>query len=54
MDRDISQEKLALDAGTDRTYVNSVKQGIRNISLVNIVKLANALKIDPAELLNKS
>jgi transcriptional regulator with XRE-family HTH domain len=54
LDRDISQEKLAFAAGMDRTYVNSVEQGNRNISLVNIVKLANALKIDPAELLSKS
>lgn len=53
LDREISQEKLALDAGMDRTYVNSVEQGNRNISLVNIVKLANALKIDPSELLSK-
>ena len=54
LDRDISQEKLAFDAGMDRTYVNSVEQGNRNISLVNIVKLANALKIEPAELLSRS
>ena len=47
----ISQETLAFDAGMDRTYVNSVEQGKRNISLVNIVKLANALGIPPSELL---
>ena len=39
----ISQEKLALNANMDRSYVNSVENGKRNISLVNIVKIAIAL-----------
>lgn len=50
----MSQETLGFEAGMDRTYVNSVEQGKRNISLVNIVKLANALKVEPAELMKKS
>ncbi|XZE20324.1 helix-turn-helix domain-containing protein [Pirellulaceae bacterium SH449] len=45
----ISQEKLALSAGLDRTYVNSVENGKRNISLCNIVRLAKALGITPKE-----
>lgn len=45
----VSQEKLALDAGMDRTYVNSVENGKRNISLVNIVKLAKALGVRAGE-----
>lgn len=39
----ISQESLALRAGLDRTYVASVENGKRNISLINIERLANAL-----------
>ncbi|MDZ4849704.1 MAG: helix-turn-helix transcriptional regulator [Pirellulaceae bacterium] len=50
LERGISQETLAFDAGLDRTYVNSVEQGKRNISLVNIVKLAVALKIELSDL----
>ena len=42
-EKGLSQEKVALDAGMDRTYVNSVENGKRNISLCNIVKLAKAL-----------
>jgi transcriptional regulator with XRE-family HTH domain len=38
-----SQEELAARADIDRTYVNSVENGKRNISIVNIEKLVNAL-----------
>lgn len=41
----ISQEKLANLAELDRTYVTSVENGKRNISIVNIVKLCKALNI---------
>ena len=47
----ISQEKLALECGLDRTYISSVERGKRNVSLVNIHKLAGSLGISPAELL---
>jgi len=46
----LSQEKLALDCGLDRTYISSVERGKRNISLVNIHRLAIALGIPAAEL----
>ena len=39
----ISQEELALRADLDRTYINSVENGRRNISIVNIEKIAFAL-----------
>jgi len=38
-----SQEELAARAEIDRTYVNSVENGKRNISIVNIEKIAKAL-----------
>jgi len=46
-DRNVSQEALALKADLDRTYISGVERGIRNISLKNIYKLANALEITP-------
>jgi transcriptional regulator with XRE-family HTH domain len=41
----ISQEALAHRADLDRTYVNSVENGKRNISIENIEKIAKALDI---------
>lgn len=41
--RGLSQEKLAFIANLDRTYIASVEKGRRNISIVNLEKLVNAL-----------
>ena len=48
----ISQEELAFIAGLDRTYIASVEKGKRNISIVNISKLAEALNVTLRELFN--
>lgn len=49
----ISQEELGDLAGMDRTYVGGVERGERNISALNIEKLAKALKVKPENLLTK-
>lgn len=41
----ISQEELADIAELDRTYITSVECGKRNVSIVNIEKLAIALNV---------
>ena len=48
----ISQEELANLAELDRTYITSVECGRRNISIVNIEKLATALKVTLKEFFN--
>lgn len=44
----ISQERLAEIAGLHRTYVSSLERGHRNVSVLNVVKLARALDVAPA------
>jgi len=39
----LTQEALAFKANLDKTYVNEVENGKRNISIVNLEKLAFAL-----------
>ncbi len=46
-----SQEKLALIAGIDRTYLPGIEKGVRNISITTIEKLAVALEVSIEELL---
>lgn len=46
-----SQEKLALESGIARSYLGGVERGQRNIALVNICRLAEALSVEPGELM---
>lgn len=46
----VSQEEFADLCGLDRTYVGGIERGERNLGLVNIEKLARALKIPLSEL----
>ncbi len=50
IERDLSQERLAELAGLDRNYIGQIERAERNVALVNIVRIAKALEIDPGEL----
>lgn len=41
----LSQEKFAFECELDRTYIASIEQGKRNVSVVNIEKIAKALDV---------
>lgn len=50
-ERGWSQEVLASECDLDRTYVSGVERGVRNIGLLNILRIANALNVKASNLL---
>ena len=49
----VSQEAFADLCGLDRTYIGGIERGERNVALVNIEKIASALKISLSELFRR-
>jgi len=47
----ISQEELAFRCELDRTYISAVERCIWNVALGNIEKIADALNVEPWQLL---
>lgn len=50
-ERDWSQEHFAFETGLHRTYVSGVERGIRNPTVSIIARMAEALGVEPHELL---
>ena len=46
----ISQEALAVDADLDRSYVGGIERGEHNLSVMNLTKIAAALKMKTSAL----
>jgi transcriptional regulator with XRE-family HTH domain len=51
IEMNLSQEQLAEKAMLHRTYVGMIERGEKNITLINIYKIAKALNIHVSELL---
>lgn len=46
----LSQEAFADSCGLDRTYIGGIERGERNVSLINIAKIATALNVPATDL----
>ncbi len=54
LSKGISQEKLALLAEVDRSYVGRVERGDNNVAVLTLARLAVALDLTIAKLLQKA
>ena len=52
--RGYSQEEFAEIAGFSRSYYTEIETGKRNISILNLIKIAEALKADWSEILGST
>lgn len=50
----VSQEELAFRCGLHRTYVGSLERGERNVAIVNIRRIAEALGCTAAHLIERA
>ena len=53
LDRHLSQEDLAFEAGLHRTYISGVERGVRNPTVMVLEEIAKALKVPAAKLLEE-
>jgi len=51
LERGLSQEALGALAHIDRSYMSSVERGLRNVSVLNIARIAAALDVPVRDLL---
>ena len=49
----LSQEAFADLCGLDRTYIGGIERGERNVALVNLEKIADALDLSLSELFRR-
>jgi len=50
----LSQEELSFKAGLHRTYIGMIERAEKNITLINIEKIAKALNVELKELFNET
>jgi transcriptional regulator with XRE-family HTH domain len=53
-EKNLSQEELSFKADLHRTYIGMIERAEKNITLVNIEKIAKALNVDIKELFNEA
>lgn len=50
LEKGYSQEAFAIEAGIDRSYMGGIERGERNITALNLIKIAKALGVEVGEL----
>ncbi len=53
-DAGISQEALANAADIDRSYMGGIERGEHNLTIINLIRVATALRLKPSDLFKKS
>jgi len=53
-ERGLSQEALADLAGIDRSHMGKIERGERNVSILNVIRIADALDCKPSGLLDSA
>jgi transcriptional regulator with XRE-family HTH domain len=48
--KSMSQEQLGFESDLDRTYISGIERGQRNVALLNIKKIAQALGVSISQL----
>lgn len=48
----VSQEKLALMAGIDRSYMGRIERGDNNVAVLTLLKIGQALAINMSDLMS--
>jgi transcriptional regulator with XRE-family HTH domain len=51
--KEVSQERLALDSGLDRTYISLIERGINSPSIRVVVRIAAILKVPPSKIVRR-
>jgi transcriptional regulator with XRE-family HTH domain len=52
LDRGWSQEGFAEHVGLDRTYIGGIERGERNVTVLNLLRIAAALNVEVGDLFN--
>lgn len=50
----VSQEALAYNAGIDRSHMGKIERGERNVTALNLLRVAKALGVQPSEIFSKA
>ena len=54
LERQLSQEALADAAGIDRSHMGKIERGERNVSVLNVARVAAALNVTVASLMTSA